>query len=164
MTSATTERTGFRQPVRLSAGAIGVAFEWDGDRWRHRVTHENLLVAESVEGAGPDGDPRWPASPALQEVSVAEAAGGRALVAVGAAGRSHFSASFTADTTQPDTVFVDVACRIREAAGWLGTTYRLACGGFVRVAAEAGTSPGTVRWSYRVGPQGVVRAATPAAG
>jgi hypothetical protein len=155
MAAATTERTGFRQPLTLSAGGLEVAFEWAGDRWRHRVTHGGRLVAESVEGPGPDGDPRWPASPAFQEVSAAEAAGRRVVLAVGAAGRSHYSASFAADPAAADTVLVDVACRFQEPPIRLGTTYRTAAGVLVRVAAEAGPPPRTTRWCYRVGPGGV---------
>ena len=109
-----------------------------------------------MEGPGPDGDPRWPASPAFQEVSAADAAGRRVLLAVGAAGRSHFSASFSADPAAADTVLVDVACRFQEPPGPLGTTYRTAAGAVVRVDAEAGPPPRTTRWCYRVGPGGVV--------
>jgi len=156
MTVATTKRSGFRQPLTLSAGELEVAFEWAGDRWRHRVTHRGRLVAESVEGADPDHDPRWPASPAFQEVSAAEAAGRQVLLAVGAAGRSHFSASFAADPAAADTVLVDVACRFQESPVRLGTTYRTADGVLLRLDAEVGSPPRTTRWCYRVGPGGVV--------
>ena len=45
------------------------------------------------------------------------------LVAVGLAGRSHFSASLTASTAKKDTILVEVACRVFEAPEWLGSTY-----------------------------------------
>jgi len=155
MTAATTDRVAARPPLGLAVGDLTVIFEWDGDRWRHRVMHRDRLVAESVEGPGPAGDASWPASPPCQEV--ADAAPGRAaLLAVGAAGRSHFAASVAADPARSDTVIIEVACRIREPAGWLGSTYRVAGGGTVRVAAAAaGTPPRTVCWTYRIGPAGV---------
>lgn len=159
MTIATTARAGRRQPVTLATGSLEIVFEWSGDRWRHRIAHHGLPIAESVEGPEPDGDPRWPPGPAFQEVTPADAATGRVVLAVGAAGRSHFSASFAADPGVPDTVLVDVACRIQEGPGWLGTTYRLGSGAVVRVAAAGGPPPRTVRWSYRVGPRGVFPAA-----
>ena len=157
MDAATIDRARARPPLRLAAGDLEVVFEWAGDRWGHRIEHRGRLVAESVEGVGPTGDPRWPRSPALQEVSAEETAAGSVLLAVGAAGRSHFSASVAADPEVPDTVVVEVACRIREPAGWLGTTYRGATGDVAQVAAAAeGPPPRTVRWSYRLGPRGVV--------
>lgn len=161
MPPATTDPAASRTPVALVAGALVVTCEWAGDRWRHRVAHRGRPVVESVEGPGPGGDPRWPASPALQEVSSVEAAGRPALLAVGAAGRSHFSASVTPDPRLADTVLVEVACRIVEPAAWLGSTYRVAGGDAVRIeAAGGGSAPATVRWSYRIGPAGL----TPAAG
>ena len=164
MTPATTARITARPPVRLTAGALEVTFEWVGDRWRHRVSCAGRPVAESLEGPGPAGDPRWPASPALQEVTTAMADGGMAIVAVGAACRAHFSASLRADAGHADTVLVEAACRIVEPAGWLGSTYRDAAGGTARIQADAaGAVPRTVCWSYRIGPQGVTAAGGPGA-
>ena len=154
MTAATTDRAAARPPVVLAVGDLAVIFEWAGDRWRHSVTHRGRLVAESVEGPGPAGDADWPASPPCQEVTTA-APGRQALLAVGAAGRSHFAASVAADPARSDTVFVEVACRIRAAAGWLGSTYRLPDGRTVRVAAAGAAPPRTVCWAYRIGPTGV---------
>lgn len=159
MDAATIDRARVRQPLRLAAGDLEVVFEWAGDRWGHRIVHRGRLVAESVEGAGPTGDPRWPLSPALQEVSAGGTADRPVLLAVGAAGRSHFSASVAADPTRPDTAVVEVACRTHEPAEWLGSTYRLGAGGTVRIRAETtGDPPCTVRWSCRVGPEGVAAA------
>ena len=157
MTAATIDTSASRPPVRLTAGTLEIVFEWEGDRWRHRVVHRGRLVAESVEGAGPDGDPRWPASPALQEVSVAATADGVALLAVGAAGRAHFSASLTVEASQPDTVLVEAACRIHDAPGWLGSTYRMPGGDVARApAVPAPAPPCTVEWAYRLDPGGIL--------
>ncbi len=43
---------------------------------------------------------------------------------VGRAGKSHWSMSVTADEDTPALIF-DVACRLREPPGFLGTTYQL---------------------------------------
>ena len=152
----TTARAASRPPLALVAGALVVTCEWAGDRWRHHVAFRGRPLVESVEGPGADGDPRWPASPALQEMSAVEAGGRPALLGVGAAGRAHFSASLTPDPRLADTVLVEVACRIVEPAGWLGSTYRDAAGGTLRItAAGGGDLPRTVRWAYRIGPAGV---------
>jgi hypothetical protein len=165
MDAATIDRTRVRQPLRLAAGGLEVVFEWAGDRWGHRFVHRGRLVAESVEGVGASGDPRWPRSPALQEVSTGGTADRPVLLAVGAAGRSHFSASVAADPARPDTVLVEVACRVHEPAAWLGSTYRLEAGGTVRILAEpTGHRPCTLRWSCRVGPEGVSPAGVAAEG
>ena len=66
---------------------------------------------------------RWPASPVITEVTPTKAMGHGALVAVGLAGRSHFSASLTASKAKKDTILVEVACRVFEAPEWLGSTY-----------------------------------------
>ena len=98
--------------VRLAAGAVEVAFVWDGDRWTHHVRCRGATICTSVEGAWPaGGDPRWPASPALQEVTPAAPGAGAAVLAVGHAGRSHYAASVAVD---PDEA---LAARARKA-GW----------------------------------------------
>lgn len=142
----------------LAAGAVAVAFERSGDRWRHVVTLAGGLLLESIEGpADPAADPRWPASPVLTEVSVVDAAGRPAILGLGLAGRSHFSVSIAAHPDRPDTLLFEVACRIQEPPGWLGSTYRATDGGLVRavpVAADADL-PRTVQWAYTVGPAGL---------
>lgn len=151
-----------RQPPHLVAGRLGVVFVWHEDRWLHRIVRADSVVLESVEGPFPGaGDPRWPASPVLTEVSTVETAGGIALLGVGRAGRSHFSASITADRLRPDTLVFDIACRIQETPGWLGSTYRRPDdpAGGPRIAAPtdaAGPLPRTVVWNYAIGPDGLL--------
>lgn len=145
--------------LQLAANATVVAFERMGDRWRHVVSSEGAPILESVEGGlPPDDDPRWPASPALTEVSSATAGGRPVILGVGRAGRSHFSVSITVHPARPDTLLFDVACRIQEAPTWLGSTYRAAGGDIVRTGppAAGGDLPRTVQWAYAVGPAGLV--------
>jgi hypothetical protein len=156
-----------RPSLRLAAGALEVVFEWAGDRWAHSVFRGGELLAASVEGPWPaGGDPRWPASPALQEV-MAEAAGGRpALLALGHAGRSHYSASVAADPDSADTLRFELACRIATEPVWIGSTYRRpgeASGpAVVRAADPGGGLPRTVQWRYAWGPDGLAAGGPPA--
>lgn len=154
-------------PPRLVAGRIELSFRWSGDRWSHsfavRGVGQEAVGASwhSVEGpAGGLEDPAWPASPAITELSVVEAAG--AVVGVGRAGRSHFSVSFTADRTTPDSLLVECACRVDGPVGWVGSRYQAgeeAGGAFVEIPAsigetDASTAARTIFWAYRVGPDG----------
>jgi hypothetical protein len=157
-----------RAALCLAAGVIEVAFVREGDRWTHAVRCRGATLCTSLEGAWPaGGDPRWPASPALQEVTPAAAGGRPALLAVGHAGRSHYSASVAADPDDADSLRFEIACRIAEEPGWVGSTYRMpgADPDLVRIAAAdpGGSLPRTLRWSYRIGPAGLV-ASGPAGG
>jgi hypothetical protein len=116
------------------------------------------MVAESVED-GPDA--RWPRSPPLVDLSTATIAGRPTLVAIGLAGRSHFSASIAPHPTRPDTLLFEIACRIHEQDAGLGSTYAMAPAPAapVRITPSADGSadlPRTVQWAYTIGPDGVV--------
>jgi len=141
--------------VRLAVGRLELAFHRQGDRWGHEVTLGGRILLRSVEGAAADGDPRWPRSPVLTEVMIVEVAGGAAVVGVGLAGRSHFSAAFRADPRRADTLVCELACRIQERPEWLGSTYEDPDAVTATVAAATAEPPATVRWSYRVGPAGI---------
>jgi hypothetical protein len=90
-------------------------------------------------------------------------------VGVGLAGRSHFSASIAGHPALADTLLFEIACRIQERPGWLGSTYRAAAlaDGFpaplVQIAAPVGDGalPRTIEWSYLIGPLGIRSAAGP---
>jgi hypothetical protein len=168
-------------PWRLVTPAAVVEFDWRGDRWAHRVIlparadrsagAEPVCGSASIEWASiewasiewasvegplpPEDDPRWPASPALVNVTSVLAAAGPALVGVGLSGRSHFSATVAADPAAPGAIRFEIACRLHEAAGWLGSTYRSG-GRLVRIAATPPPArlPHTVTWAYSLGPEG----------
>ena len=159
-------------PWRLVTPAAAVEFAWGGDRWAHRVilpagadcpagADGSAVEWTSVEGPlRPDDDPRWPASPVLVNVTSVLAAAGPALVGVGLSGRSHFSATVTPDPAVARAIRFEIACRLHEAAGWLGSTYRSG-EMIVRIAAApvpAGL-PRTVTWAYSLGPEGPFAAA-----
>ncbi|MFM1902197.1 MAG: hypothetical protein RLZZ440_97 [Planctomycetota bacterium] len=144
--------------IELAAGTTMVVFRRAGDRWEHELRLAGGRVWRSVEGPAHGADPRWPASPAIVEVSRVATAGATVLLGVGRAGRSHYSISVAAAEHEPDTLLFDVACRIQEPAGWLGSTYAdPASGEACRL--QAGPSlppPATIRWAYTVGPGGIL--------
>lgn len=138
----------------LSIGPATILFTWSGDRWSHRVTI-GTDTWESVEGPRPeDGDARWPAAPVLVELSRIETAHGPAILGVGLAGRSHFSASIGPDPAAADRPRFEIACRYNEQPVWLGSTYR-GPHGAVAVGPGAGPPPpATVQWAYTFGARG----------
>lgn len=157
-------RSGPRAARRIAAGRAVAEFTWDGDRWRHSIRLADRLVAESVEHDDA-ADPNWPASPVIVEISPSGPADRPALLAVGLAGRSHFAVSVAAGD-EPDTLVFEIACRVHEPPCWLGSTYRTGPGpdGLVRIPAPAlgGSPPGTLRWSYTIGPRGLIALEPPA--
>jgi hypothetical protein len=110
----------------LSSGQLEVVFHWEGDRWVHSL---HLRQPDGSRGpacwqtaqALPGDDPAWPSSPALVELAEVTGPQGSALVAVGKAGKNHFSASITADGE--DGLRFEIACRLGPEAGWVGSTY-----------------------------------------
>jgi hypothetical protein len=143
--------------IELAAGTTIVVFRRSGDRWEHELRLSSGRVWQSVEGPGPDGDARWPASPPIVEVSRVTAGQAPVLLGVGRAGRSHYSLSVAAVANEPDTLLFDVACRIQEPAVWLGSAYADAASGEAcrLPAGPALPPPTTIRWAYTAGPTGL---------
>ena len=109
----------------------------------------------------PANDPRWPASPVLVELSRVsvprgDAAGGQAIVGVGLAGRSHFSASIAPDPHDAGVIRFEIACRLHEPPGWIGSAYRQGDRLFRLIPLDDSTTlPRTVVWAYSIGPTGM---------
>jgi hypothetical protein len=150
----------FRSPVGLAIGEIDVTFTWIGDRWCHRVTCGAAGCLSSVEGPrAEESDPRWPASPAFVELSRLDLPQGPAILAVGLAGRSHFSASVSGDAARRGWVRFEIACRLVEPPVWLGSTYLGPAGQKVFLPEDGPTTPpATVQWTYAFGPSGPAEA------
>lgn len=145
-----------RPPLTLSVGGMTVRFGWRGDRWAHDVVGTDGTRWQSIEETGGADDPRWPASPVLVELSVLDTPAGPVILGVGLAGRSHFSASVGPDPSHPDRLRFDLACRVNEPPGWLGSTYD-GPGGIVRLRpGSAADPPATVQWAYAFSPEGLV--------
>ncbi len=164
---AITHAPGSFAPIRLAAGATIVEFRRAGDRWRHAISTSDGRVWQSVEGsADPAGDPRWPASPVLTEVTLTQAGGRSAVLGLGLAGRSHFSLCVTIHASEPNTLLFEAACRLGDMPGWLGSTYCPPGGDTISLEplGPAPTPPATVLWSYLVGPGGPTLLPSPAFG
>lgn len=146
-----------RPTLTVSSGVVSATFTWTTDRWRHSLCIDGREFAESVEDRGDGRDSAWPASPPLVELSQLELAHGQAVLGVGLAGRSHFSASVAPHPSEPDTLVFEMACRIKDAPGWLGSTYVVG-GRPLRITAPDGCDdlPATIRWSYSVGRGGIM--------
>lgn len=160
-------------PISFEIGRISVEFSWNNDRWHHcfRIDQKNCL--QSVEKDGitqnngnqtvPHGiSDTWPASPVITEVTPTKAMGRPALVAIGLAGRSHFSASLTASDAEKDSMLVEVACRAQEAPKWLGSTYfqygESPTDALIVIqpkAIDTFDKPMTILWSYRISVGGI---------
>jgi hypothetical protein len=104
-----------------------VQFTWRGDRYGHTIClgqadGELVPILESSEGSPHEN---WPPSPALQSLSVHELPDGRrALLLVGMAGGSHWSACIEPMAGHAGLTF-DIACRHKAAPGWLGSRYQI---------------------------------------
>jgi hypothetical protein len=149
-----------RPAVTIKAGSVEVRFEWDGDRFGHAITAAGSTHApwRSVEGPAPiDGDARWPRSPVFVEISRLGARSDSPLLAVGSAGRTHFSAVVSPDPELPGAIRFEIAARLQEPPLGLGSCYR---GTVAQIAIEpppcvSPSLPCTVQWSYRVVPEGI---------
>jgi len=113
------------------ASHLRLQFDQSGDRWRHRwqlvdSTGQTTDVLTSIEGSDQD---TFPASSALQEINLHELPTGPALLGVGMAGKGHWSASYSVETSEGQALIkCDMACLLKQlnADGqWLGSTYSI---------------------------------------
>jgi hypothetical protein len=144
--------------VKLATGPTAAVFTWNDDRWTHRITTGEATTWTSLDGPSPPAnDPRWPASPVLVELSrVSVPRGDAAIVGVGLAGRSHFSASIASDPHDAGVIRFEIACRLHEPPGWIGSTYRQGDRLFRLIPLDESTAlPRTVVWAYSIGPKGM---------
>lgn len=148
-----------RTPIVLRAPALAVRFTWAGDRWTHEVTDArgDALFGSVDGGRDDDGDPQWPPSPAFVEISRLGDGMAAPVMAVGQAGRTHFSAVILVDPMVPEAICFDVAARIQGEPARLGSTYRPLGPGFggriERIEPAGGPAsppPRTARWCYRL--------------
>ena len=154
-----------RPTLHLPAGSTEAVFAWTGDRWTHRIITAGAGGPAdwiSIDGPFPPADdPRWPASPVLVELSRVSvpgngAAGTPAIVGVGLAGRSHFSASIAPDPHAADSIRFEIACRLHERPGLLGSTYLQGDRLFRLTPCDDSTDlPRTVVWAYSIGRLGI---------
>lgn len=155
-----------RPAIHVTLAGVELRFDWQGDRWAHTVRFDGAADEQAVEGwhsiEGPGGgDERWPDSPVFVELNTHSVAGSIAVIGLGLAGRSHFSASVAGDPAFPGAIRFDIAARIHEAPLHLGSTYESKGDSrpiLVRVEpipSPDDVLPRTVEWSYRIGPHGI---------
>ena len=112
-------------------GRLRVEFRRKQDRFAHRVLLDQVEVARSVEG---DPSDPWPDSPPLQQLSLEQIKGTETILAVGSAGRSHWSLSVEIEPNLegPSRVRFDLAARCRDhPSGGIRSTYLAADSIFV---------------------------------
>ena len=158
-------------------GRLCVKFSWREDRFAHRILLDGHEVARSVEG---DASQPWPPSPPLQQLSREQIQGVATILAVGAAGQTHFSLSASIDVREGETASVrfDWAARCKTGAALIQSIYQITDSIVVDVdqgeiqfstskenswrqvtirpkstdpQAPGIATPATWRWSYRIG-------------
>ena len=116
------QTTARRQSIRLR-------FDWQEDRWAHHlIVPSELLETEIMSSVEGTPDQTWPPSAPLQDVSRHALEQGEAILCVGMAGKSHWSASFSAQAHgQTCQIKADLACLQKAIApnAQLGSTYLL---------------------------------------
>jgi len=114
-----------RSTLILEAAGFHLTLLPCGDRLAHTVglvlPQRVVPLLASLEGS-PDDE--WPPSPPLTTVETLPGSShAQALLLLGMAGRSHWSASIR--ISEPNrSIELEVACRIKEQPAWLGSSYR----------------------------------------
>lgn len=105
-------------------GRLRVEFHFQCDRFIQQLFVDSLRVGTSIEG---DPEETWPSSPPLQQLSLEEIDGSKAILGVGAAGKGHWSISVESDVPGqgPDGIRFDLACQSGERPAFLGSSYHL---------------------------------------
>ncbi len=125
-------------PTTLSAARLRLRFVRRGDRYAHEVCWADAGGSERVLLATVEGDDAtpWPASPPLQDLHLEQRPVGITVaLAVGMAGRSHWSLS--AEALPEGELRFDAACRANDSPGPIGSCYRLGEGVTARAAEGA---------------------------
>jgi hypothetical protein len=121
---------------------LKMVFEHQTDRWSHRLVvaseETETTILRSREG---DAEQPWPPSPPLQDASHHSLATGEAVLAVGMAGKSHWSASFSVDNGM---FLADLACLFKiqptQDTDSIGSQYEIGPDVTVTHSADGGTS------------------------
>ena len=105
------------------------------DRWSHQILliHDGkeTVLLTSVEGSDQQ---TWPPSAPLQDISHHDLETGEAILGVGMAGKSHWSASVSVEDNA--AIFFDMACLIKTENATVGSEYRVADGVDVKTDGE----------------------------
>ncbi len=146
--------------VSSQDGRLIVEFVWNGDRFSQQFRLDRVVVGSSIEG---DSHQSWPISPPIQQLSLEVINGQSMVLGVGGAGRSHWSISASPCRQDPAAIRFDLACRCKEAAEFLGSSYRIAPAltlsvidgqlqkkGDVSIVEASDSDEPTRQWSYAI--------------
>ncbi len=111
-------RTEHLQRVDAKGRGLFVRCDWAVDRYQHQIG----WVIDGIEHAALESregtpDDQWPPSPPLQQLSMQMIEGNPALLGVGMAGSSHWSASFVLLQQKIVELVVELACLVPKNAG-----------------------------------------------
>ena len=95
---------------------IALQFAQASDRWHHRlIIVANDEATEFMSSAEGTPEEEWPPSPPLQEATLHELPEGNAILCVGMAGKSHWSAAYSIEpSVKGQHVRADLACLQKE--------------------------------------------------
>jgi hypothetical protein len=118
----------FQMRTSLASGdALEFSLDCVAGRWIEKVSlfpgpEGEVIALESVTY----GEDRWPSSPPWQDAVHETHCDQNVLMAIGRAGRSHWSGSWRIATGPlAGGIEAEIACRIHELPEFLGTTYRI---------------------------------------
>ncbi|MFK7768423.1 MAG: hypothetical protein AB8B55_14475 [Mariniblastus sp.] len=108
------------ETLSIQHGKLGLLFAQSADRWSHDwffhdANDQKLAkLLTSVEGTPED---EWPTCPPMQDVSQHELESGGAILGVGMAGKSHWSASYSIEANGDSHIIKsDLACLRKQIA------------------------------------------------
>lgn len=152
------------EPIELALHdqSMRLRFQWNADRFDHQFFIQGMDGSiSSLQGTA---DQPWPPSAPLQQISLEDISGVPTVLAVGAAGVSHWSLSAQAVEVSGAKGFkFEYACRVKSQPQWLGSTYaasdrltfqagrdtQIEVGDQIRVF-PAELASGTIQWNYLV--------------
>ena len=120
------------ETLTIELGKLGLSFSKSKvksfDRWSHNwffqnaSDHDSQPILTSTEGT-PEDD--WPACPPMQDVSRHELESGGAILGVGMAGKSHWSASYSIEAVgESHFIKSDLACLQKQIAPRCGDSFQ----------------------------------------
>lgn len=120
----TVDKSNNEQEIQLETAGLCLSFVRVGDRFQLRVSIDGALF---LEVAVESDNQAWPAAPPLQQLHQQILPTGPVVLGVGAAGTTHWSASFAA--REPGVVWCEYAARVSRTwapqSEWLGTSFRI---------------------------------------
>lgn len=112
----------------VSGNALQFFLEPVSGRWQEKISLSGIetdeaIVIESVV----DDESRWPLSPPWQEAVSEKHGDQNVLMAIGRAGRSHWSGCWRiVPESGGEAIEAEIACRIHDPPDFLGSTFRVA--------------------------------------